>query len=192
QHVAHAAVALTAHRHHVQQPQAGLPLAEVVDELVAEDLVTGAHGEDDGAVLHRPVQSAVPAQPLRREPLRPVLAAADQVDVAGGGDRLVAAHVEPGHVEPALPRPALHHEHVALVAVGAEEVGVDADGPQNVVADEVTVLVRTSCVGVPGRQLPTRRRRSWRPVWLAMASTRPGGDCCTAWSRYSHTWNCWL
>src|SRR6185312_1986705 len=105
QHVADAPGALAAHRDDVEQAETGLALAEVVDELVAEDLVAGADREHDRAVLHRPVQSAVPAQALGREPLRTVLTAADQVDVAGGRDRLVAAHVEPGHVEAALPGP---------------------------------------------------------------------------------------
>ncbi|CAM5639028.1 hypothetical protein SHIRM173S_04728 [Streptomyces hirsutus] len=71
------------------------------------------------------MQAAVPAQPLGGEPLRTVLTAADQVDVAGRRDRLVAAHVQPGHVKAALQGPALHDEHIALVAVGAQQVGVD-------------------------------------------------------------------
>jgi hypothetical protein len=157
QYVAHAPGALTAYRDHVEQAEAGLALTEVVDELVAEDLVAGADREDDRAVAHRPVQTAVPAQPLGGQPLRTVLAAADQVDVAGGRDRLVAAHVEPRHVQAALPRPALHDEDVALVAVGAEQVRVDPHDPQLVVAHYQVPW------GVVG-QLPTRRRRSWNAV----------------------------
>ena len=153
--VADAPLALAAYRRHVEQAEAGLALTEVVDELVAEDLIARAHGEHDRAVLHRPVQMPVTAQPLRREPLRPVLAAADQIDVAGCGDGLVAAYIEPRHIQTALPRTALHDEGVALIAVGAEQIRVDPHQPQLIVAHQVIAL---------RGQLPTRRRRSWNAV----------------------------
>ena len=157
-------------------PRPGSALPEVVDELVAEDLVAGAHREDDRAVGHRPVQPAVPAQPLGRQPLRPVLAAADQIDVAGGGDLLVGADVQPGDVQPALPRPALHHQRVALVAVGAQQVGVDPHQTQAVLTHAThlrVALVRGSVAdaaaqvlerGVVGDGLdPAGRARSAPP-----------------------------
>src|SRR5690606_13867905 len=78
----------------VEEPEARFALAEVVDELVAEDLVAGADGEDDGAVVGGAVEAAVAAQALGGQALRAVLAAADQVDVAGGGNGLVGADVD--------------------------------------------------------------------------------------------------
>ena len=51
---------------------------------------------------------------------------------------------------------ALDDEDVALVAVGAEQVRVDPDDPQLVVAHLSPLKSRA--------QLPTRRRRSWNAV----------------------------
>ena len=58
-------------------------------EPVADDLVARADSEDDGAAACRPGEAAVGTQPVRCQDLRQVLTAAEQVDIALAGYRLV-------------------------------------------------------------------------------------------------------
>ena len=69
-------------------------LAFLAAERRAHDLVARADGQQGRAARDGPVQAAVPAQALGGEDLRPVLAAADQVDVTALGHRVGRAHVD--------------------------------------------------------------------------------------------------
>ena len=96
----------------------------------AEQLVAGADGEDDGPARDRAVEAAVGDEALGGERLRAVLAAADEVDVAVVGERLVGADLDALDRQPAQVGAAGQDEQVAAVAVGGQEVRVDPDQPQ--------------------------------------------------------------
>ena len=113
----------------VEQAQPGA-LGALGEERAAEQLVTGADRQDRRALVDRPVQAAVGDQPLRRERLRAVLAAADQVDVGGRRHRLVGADLVGLHRDAPQRGPAGQDQQVAPVAVGGQQVGVDPDDPQ--------------------------------------------------------------
>ena len=84
----------------VEYLQPGDELALLTPELRAEKLVTGAHGEDHRALFGRRVQAPVGAQPPGGQDLRQVLAAAEQVDVALPGHRLVGIDQALLHFDP--------------------------------------------------------------------------------------------
>jgi hypothetical protein len=77
-----------------------------------------------------PVQAAVGDQPLGGQRLRAVLAAADQVDVGGGGHGLVRADLVRLHRDAPQRRAAPQDQQIPPIAVRGEQVWVDPDDPQ--------------------------------------------------------------
>jgi hypothetical protein len=127
--LAHAApVAATAAD--VDYPEAGHRLALHPAELGADDLVAGAHREQDGAAADGLGQSAVSAQAARGQDLRQVLTAAHQVDVTVGRYPLVGVDLSDLDTDAAQSGAAGEHEQVPPVAVGAEQVRIDPDQAQ--------------------------------------------------------------
>ncbi|GAB3862091.1 hypothetical protein GCM10029963_67680 [Micromonospora andamanensis] len=116
-------------RGEVEQFQA-LVLGALGEERGAQQLVAGADAEHHRTLGDRPVQAAVGEQALRAERLRAVLAAADEVDVGGGGQPLVGADLKHLDRESALLGPTGQDQGVAPVAVGRQQVRVDPDDAQ--------------------------------------------------------------
>src|SRR5215469_5208073 len=114
----------------VQQAETADRLSLHSPELVADDLVAGAHGEDHAAEASGSRKAAVCAKPVRGEYLREVLTPAEQVDVTLSGDRLVCVDPRRFHVDAAQPRPPLQDEQVAPVTVRAEQIRVYPHQPE--------------------------------------------------------------
>ena len=97
-------------------------------EALAHDLETGAHRQHHRALGHPPGQGAVVDQGAGRPDLRPVLAAAQAVDV-GLGQRPVGGRLQELGGAAAPLGPPGQDQPVAPVAVRAQEVGVDHGDP---------------------------------------------------------------
>ena len=93
------------------------------------DLVTGAHGQNGGPGRHRRGQRPV-GQTLGRLDLRPVLAAADAVEIGPPGQRPVRRGQHQFHGQTAPGGTTGQDPAIATVAVGTEEIGVDHHHPQ--------------------------------------------------------------
>ena len=95
-----------------------------VDERRPDELESGAHREHHRALLGRVVQCARRTQRVERGELGCVLAATEQVDVGGTGDRVGDADLNDARGDTAVREPPGEHERVPAVAVGPEELGV--------------------------------------------------------------------
>ena len=99
-------------------------------ELRPEQLVASAYREDDRAAAGDTRQAAIVAEPPRRQDLRQILAAAEQVDVALPGYRLIGVDFDGLGLDAPEPGTPLEHQQIPPVPVGAEQIGVDPDKPQ--------------------------------------------------------------
>ena len=160
EHVADAPLALAAGADHVQQAEARLALAEVVDELVAEDLVAGADREDDRAVGRPPGSARRPGAAARR----PAAAAGPRRRRSGrcrrrwgsAGRSARRAGRRPGRAgAPGAPRPGR--------CPGRRRCSA-GPGRSTPGAGCCRSCSSSSCRSSGGGQLPTRRRRSWNAV----------------------------
>ena len=147
-------------------------------EGVADDLVAGADREHGGSAVDRPVQAAVGLQRADGRDLGGVLTAAEQVDVAGVGQRIARLDHGQHRVEPAPGEPLDQHGGVAAVAVDAEQRLVDQDD-LDPLAD--AIRRRPSCAAA-GTACTSRSRR---PARGGRRAPRPGRECSGARPRRS-------
>src|SRR5580692_9701486 len=155
---------LTAAAADVEQPQPRDRLAVHAAELGADDLVAGADGQHDRAPVDRRGQPAAGPEPARGQDLRQVLAAAQQVDIAVGGDPLVGVDLGDLDRDAAQPGAAGQHEQVPAVAVRAEQVRVDPDQPYGGRSPESVTGVH----GPPAPRGQAARPSSARICWNAV------------------------
>ena len=115
----------------VEQPETGGLHPADPEERLAEELVARADPEDRRTAARCHDEAAVLAQLVRRGGLLRVLAAAEQVDVAGPRQPLPRVHGDDLGGDAARRRALVQDQRVARVAVRAQQVRVDMDDEQH-------------------------------------------------------------